>query len=211
MMIPLEQLVERHNLKITGVLHCGGSYGQEREVYDRLVDGEVIWIEAIQDVFEKLRENIAPYPRQVALIACLSNQDDTSIVFNISNNECQSSSMLSLKYHEIIHPEVHYVDHVVMKTRRLDTLFHLLERDISKLNFLNLDLQGAELLALQGAGNLLNQFDYILTEVNQKEVYENCALVSELDEFLKDYTRVETGTWVGDSWTDALYIKNSLL
>ena len=211
MMIPLDQLIERHNLKITGVLHCGANEGQEREVYNQLIDGEIIWIEAIKEVFEKLKENIEPYQKQTAIYACLSNQDDTSIVFNISNNESQSSSMLNLKYHEIIHPEVHYVDHVVMKTRRLDTLFHLLERNISKLNFLNLDLQGAELLALQGAGKLLNQFDYILTEVNQKEVYENCALVSELDEFLKDYTRVETGTWVGDSWTDALYIKNSLL
>jgi FkbM family methyltransferase len=211
MMIEFSYLIDKYKLNITGVLHCGGSYGQERELYDKYVDGEVIWIEAIKEVFEKLRENIAPYPKQTAIYSCLSNQDDTTIVFNISNNESQSSSMLNLKYHEVIHPEVHYVDHVAMKTRRLDTLFHLLERNISKLNFLNLDLQGAELLALQGAGKLLNQFDYILTEVNQKEVYENCALVSELDEFLKDYTRVETGTWVGDSWTDALYIKNSLL
>ena len=211
MMIPLEQLIERHSLKINGVVHCGANEGQERETYNQLVDGEIIWIEAIDDVFEKLRENIAPYPKQVALKVCLGDVDDKNVIFNISNNESQSSSMLNLKHHEIIHPEVHYVDHVIMKTKRFDSLMLLLERDISKLNFLNLDLQGAELIALKGFGKYLNQFDYILTEVNKKEVYEGCALVEDLDEYLSDYTRVETGFWVGDSWTDALYIRKSLL
>ena len=211
MMIPLDQLIERHNLKIKGVVHCGGNEGQERETYNELVSGEVIWIEAIDDVFEKLKENIAPYKNQVAIKACLGDKDNKTVVFNISNNESQSSSMLNLKHHEIIHPEVHYIDHVVMKTTRFDTLMLLLERDISKLNFLNLDLQGAELIALRGFGKYLNQFDYILTEVNKKEVYEGCALVEDLDSFLSDYERVETGFWVGDSWTDALYVKRQLL
>jgi FkbM family methyltransferase len=210
-MIPLEQLIERHNLKINGVVHCGANEGQERETYSKLVNGEVIWIEAIDDIFEKLKENIAPYKNQKAIKCCLGNEDGKNVVFNISNNESQSSSMLNLKHHEVIHPEVHYVDHVVMETKRFDTLMLILERNITKLNFLNLDLQGAELIALNGFGKYLKQFDYILTEVNKKEVYEGCALIEDLDSYLSDYTRVETGAWVSDSWTDALYVKKSLL
>lgn len=211
MMLPFKELIEKHNLNITGVLHCGSSTGQERELYNELIDGEVLWVEAIPEVFEQLKENIKPYPKQTAIKACISNEDNKRVRFNISNNESQSSSLLDWGTHTTIHPEVHWVDHVIMTTTRLDTLFSLLERDISNINFLNMDLQGAELLCLQGLGKLLPQFDYVLSEVNQVHTYENCALVTELDSFLSDYVRVETGDWVGGCWTDALFVKRSLL
>ena len=76
-------------------------------------------------------------------------------------------------------------------------------------NFLNLDIQGAELKALKGMEEYLDKVDYIYTEVNEDYVYKGCALVSELDEFLGKYgfTRVET-SWAGNcKWGDAFYIK----
>ena len=48
-------------------------------------------------------------------------------------------------------------------------------------NFLNLDIQGAELLALRGIEDNLKFIDYIYTEVNTGEVYKNCAKVYEID------------------------------
>jgi len=47
-----------------------------------------------------------------------------------------------------------------------------------------------------------------MTEVNNSELYENCAKVKELDDYLStyDFERVET-TWDGVTWGDALYIK----
>ena len=78
-------------------------------------------------------------------------------------------------------------------------------------NFLNLDIQGAELLALQGLEDNLKFIDYIYTEINTGEVYKNCAKVNEIDEFLKKYgfERVETAmtSW---EWGDAFYIKKGL-
>ena len=46
-------------------------------------------------------------------------------------------------------------------------------------NFLNIDIQGAELLALKGMGSLISYFDYIYLEVNKAHVYKKCALVNE--------------------------------
>ena len=75
-------------------------------------------------------------------------------------------------------------------------------------NFLNIDIQGAELLALKGMGNIINYFNYVYLEVNQEYVYKNCALVNEIDKYLSKYNfvRVET-SWTKAQWGDALYIK----
>jgi hypothetical protein len=76
-------------------------------------------------------------------------------------------------------------------------------------NFLNIDVQGFELEVLRGAAETLNYVDYILTEVNREELYEDCVLVEELDEFLDAYGFVrEETSWGGGSWGDAFYVKN---
>ena len=51
-------------------------------------------------------------------------------------------------------------------------------------NFLNFDIQGAELKALKGMEEYLNKVDYLYTEVNSNYVYVGCALITELDEYL---------------------------
>ena len=58
-------------------------------------------------------------------------------------------------------------------------------------------------------GYLLNNFDYVYAEVNQKELYENCELVDQIDEYLKKYNFVrETTVWTQHGWGDAVYVKH---
>ena len=79
-------------------------------------------------------------------------------------------------------------------------------------NMINIDVQGYELEVFRGAKNTLNNIQYVMTEVNRAELYKNCCMVEELDEFLGKYSfeRKET-TWEGQTWGDALYIKNETL
>ena len=62
----------------------------------------------------------------------------------------------------------------------------------------------------EGGRETLNRIDYIYSEVNRDEMYENNVLINQLDEFLSSYnfTRVET-YWPDDKlgWGDAFYIK----
>ena len=76
-----------------------------------------------------------------------------------------------------------------------------------------MDTQGYELEVLKGGVNTLNQIEYIYTEVNQVEVYENNAMIGELDEFLNQYDmeRVVTGWHGSQTWGDAFYIKRGLI
>jgi hypothetical protein len=55
----------------------------------------------------------------------------------------------------------------------------------------------------------MSKVDYVYTEVNSDYVYKDCALVTELDEYLLKFglKRVET-QWCGNyRWGDAFYIK----
>jgi hypothetical protein len=56
---------------------------------------------------------------------------------------------------------------------------------------------------------LLKNVDYLYLEVNIKELYENCCLLPEIDNFLKEFgfeQKEISMTQYG--WGDAFYIKN---
>jgi hypothetical protein len=62
-------------------------------------------------------------------------------------------------------------------------------------------------MALKGAQETIKYAKALYLEVNEKELYKNCALIGEIDTFLSQYhfKRVLTNmTQYG--WGDALYI-----
>ena len=108
--------------------------------------------------------------------------------------------------HKIFHPDIHYV---TSEQREAIPLSNFIGNYDISYNFINLDIQGAELKALKGMESYLNDVDYIYTEVNCDYVYEGCALINEIDEYLLQFNlhRVET-TWFGEcKWGDAFYIR----
>ena len=113
--------------------------------------------------------------------------------------------MLDFGLHSHYHPDVHYVTEFDGITSLLKDI--LPKYDI-QYNFLNFDIQGAELKALKGMEEYLNNVDYLYAEVNSDYVYKGCALVGELDEYLLKFGlhRVET-KWTGCKWGDAFYIR----
>jgi FkbM family methyltransferase len=206
MLTSLEKLAVKWRIRPKGVLHIGAHTGQEAPHYRAIGCERMIFIEALAHIFAQLEINLQKYPQATAIKACISDTDGEEVVFKITSNEGQSSSFLELGVHKIEHPDVTVVAEEVLTTTRIDTLFDdvPLECDL-----LNIDLQGAELLALRGMGNLLEDFKWVYIEVNKKHVYVGCPLIEEIDEYLKQFGfhRVETW-WAGTtSWGDALYVK----
>jgi FkbM family methyltransferase len=129
-----------------------------------LLNNDIIWIEAMETkVIEANNRGITNVYK-----AIISDKDNEEIVFNISNNG-QSSSILELKHHMVIHPDVYYVDKIIGKITKLDTFILNNNLDGKKYNFWNFDIQGAELLALKGATNKIKNTNVIYLEVNEKE------------------------------------------
>jgi FkbM family methyltransferase len=210
MLIQLKSMIHEFNLKINGIIHIGA---HEAEEYESYIDNGIfpenqLWIEALPEKVDFINKK---YPDLNVINALLSNTIDDNIIFNITNNY-QSSSILNLKHHLIAHPDVYVKNKLTMKTNTLENIFKQNKLNILKYNFINIDIQGAELLALDGAGYLLNNIDYIYSEINEKELYEGCATISIFDLFLKQkgFVRVKSEmTHYG--WGDALYIKETLI
>lgn len=217
MLIDFRKLFPKYGIKPKGVLHVGANVGEEFEVYNELGIYRQIWIEADEHTFGKLTERVGRQSNVYAIHACVGDIDGEDVIFHVSNNGSQSSSIFELGTHKIAHPEVKYISDIPMKTKRIDSLFPFElynESSAPKLtlegfDFLNIDLQGAELKALRGMGDLLHQFKWAYLEVNKAELYKGCPMVEDLDMYLLGFgfRRVET-KWVGNTgWGDALYIK----
>jgi len=176
--------------EVKGVIHIGASYGQERDLYAQHGLG-VLWVEPIPEVFAQLVENLASFPLQQALECLVTDRDGAEYEFNISNNDGMSSSILDLKLHRDIWPEVHYDRTIRLISKTLPTALADAHVDIAPYDALIMDTQGSELLILQGATPVLEHFRYIKTEAPDFEAYEGCCLVEDLARFLAPHGFVE--------------------
>jgi FkbM family methyltransferase len=209
MLINLRSLCNKYKFLPKGVVHIGAHKGEEIEIYDELGIEDVVWIEANPKIFEILKGNILKFKKQKAFNFLISDVDNKEYVFYITNNG-ESSSILELDKHKTHHPHIHVTETINLNSKKIDTIIEENCLDMNQYNFLNLDIQGAELMALKGFIENLKYIDYIYTEVNSGEVYKNCAKIEELDSFLKEYSfeRVET-SMTKFEWGDAFYIKKN--
>lgn len=212
MLIPFDKLFREYDVRPVGILHLGANEGQEARTYNEHAGCcPVIWVEALPDVCRKLRQHIIHYPEQLALCACVSDRTGDVVRFHVANNDGQSSSFLDFGTHAQEHPTVKFTKDIVMRTIRVDELLkaHDVEPTVDGW-FLNADLQGAELLALKGMGDLLRLFRWAYIEVNDKELYKGCALTPEVDSYLAQYglKPVET-KMTGAGWGDRFYVRET--
>lgn len=201
MLIPLHELVRKYNIIFKGILHVGAHECEEIKDYEVYVPrSQILWIDALPGKVDYCKQK---YPNILIENAVVSDIIET-VRFNVSNNG-QSSSMLDFGLHSHYHPHVHYVTGFDETTSLLKDI--LPKYDI-QYNFLNFDIQGAELKALKGMEEYLPNVDYIYTEVNSDYVYKGCALIGELDKYLLKFGlhRVET-KWTDCKWGDAFYIR----
>ena len=214
MLLNLNKLKEKYNLKIEGVYHIGAHFGQENEVYRDIGITNKIFFEPLPHTFDKLVENIKGDGHCVNV--ALGNKIGTVEMFVETANQGQSSSILQPALHKTQYPHITFEeDKVVVPMTTLDDYvkegINGLEEffdKTTKYNFINIDVQGYELEVFKGAKETLNSIDYIMSEVNRAVVYYGCPMVEDLDEYLGTYgfKRVET-TWDGVTWGDAFYVK----
>ncbi|MEG3845592.1 FkbM family methyltransferase [Microcoleus sp. herbarium19] len=210
-LLDLQQLCKKHSVAPRGVIHIGAHEGKEIATYQTMGVQRVLFVEANPAVFERLQANMAGFPNVLAVNCAISNINGTSTLHVTSMD--QSSSILPLKEHQKIYPQIKEVERLVVESRTLDALLEELQINPADFNILNIDIQGAELLALQGAANLLKHIEAINTEVNYEELYEGCALIDDIDDFLelRGFDRVATATPYHPSWGDAFYVKKPVI
>lgn len=190
---------------IKGIIHIGAHECEEQGYYNNigLTKDKVIWIEAMDDkvkIYKEQGYNIYNIT--------VSDKDNEKVTFSITNNG-QSSSILELGTHLIHHPHIHVVKKEEKNTTTMKTFIESKKINMNNYNFMNLDIQGAELKAIKGMGQYLNYIDYVYAEVNTEYVYKDCGLLNEIDAYLATYgfSRVIINM-TEYKWGDAFYVKN---
>lgn len=205
MLIPLQYLLEKYKFKPSGCLHVGANVGEESQAYRDAGINRVVWIEANPDIFTILQNNIKSLPQNEAFNIA-AGDENKDVILHESNNAGQSSSILNLGTHRKNHPTVHYVRDIPVKMFRLEDFLGNI--DMNGINYLSMDIQGAELLALKGMGKLLDQFNWVYIEVNREFVYENNGLVKDVDRYLSDFGfKPLEEKWTKANWGDKFYSK----
>ncbi len=212
MKLDLKNLCFQNSVTPRGIIHVGAYEGKDLKLYQALDISKILFIEANPSVFERLKVNIAEASANVqAVNYAISNQNGKVKLY--VNSMGQSSSILPLKHYRDIYPNIKETHQLTVESKTLDTLLQELELSLADFNILNLDIQGAELLALHGATNLLKYIDAIYTKVNYEELYEGCALAEKIDEFLAQsgFGRVAVATPFHPSWGDAFYVRKQVV
>lgn len=207
MLIPLESLVYRWSLS-GSVLHVGAHTGEEAAAYEAANMFPVYWVDGDPAMLPKLERHLRsvcdPKHQQHVQIAVVSDKPE-ELTFHLANNE-QSSSILELGTHKVEHPDVHYIGSRDVMTTTIDAM--LADGLIKRCPFVNLDIQGAELRALKGATNYLDTVKWIYSEVNEKHLYKGGALITELDDYLKNWGfRRQQTVMTPHGWGDAFYVR----
>lgn len=211
MMIPLAELIQEYKVNPRGIVHVGAHEGQELEAYVEHGVPRVLWIEANPEIHRTLEERLRPFPHHRSYQFAAHEQDGLKVDLNVMVNT-MSSSILYPKKHLECYPSITVTNKISVPTRSLDSFFREEGVPLEDYNFLNMDIQGAELLVLKGARNSLDHFDYVYTEVNDDYLFEGCCLTPEVDAFLgeRGFRRVAK-RMTSDAWGDALYVRETLL
>ena len=191
---------------------------QSIEFYNAFPNATIYAFECNPNMLDICKTNIEPYSDRITLIenaVCDYNGNITFYPINQTKtittwkdgNPGASSIYKSNGTYTI---ETYVQDEIVIPCHRLDSVMD--KYGISKVDILWMDLQGAELLALKGLGNYLQNVKYIHTEVSYKEIYSGQVMYDELNNFILSNDFVIKNNLSLEGWQeDVIYEKKIYL
>lgn len=186
----------------TGIIHIGAHNGQESSYYESL-SKKVIWIEGNPRVFSILKKRIKGNPNQKAILALLGDRNLDEVNFFLTNNDDESASIFPLSKSENF--KIENRGSLKLPLVRLDSLIDIDE--VVSFDYWILDVQGAELQVLKGAGDLLDYANFLKIEVSTYELYRGGALLIEIEKFLGVKGFISLGSPKGDFHGDIFFIR----
>lgn len=176
-------------LRPTVVVDCGACDGLDSIIYSRLLPGAQVYaIEARADNYHELQDNVIDFNCKniTPINACLSDaQGEAPFWSSYGDSGNRKEWETGNKSSSIMQPTGHVTEHRwcrfsrgSIKTLRFDALA------IPVVDFLHLDVQGAEIKVLLGFGKVLNSLRMVWLEVARKELYQGQPLASDVETFM---------------------------
>ena len=178
----------------------GSCDGLDAVKYSRLFkESKVFAFEPLSKNFNLISENIRKYhcdniiPVQVAM----SDKNGEAEFFvssgtpedEVENSEWdygnKSSSLLAPEKTLDIHPWLKFENKETVKTITLNEFCN--ENKIDVIDFIHMDVQGAEIMVLNGADKFMTKIKMIWLEVENVELYKNQPLKNDIEDFMLKY------------------------
>lgn len=140
--------------------------------------------ECLPHYFEVAKQRMSKYHNVTLYPFALSDVSGEAnfYVSKLNGDFYGSGSLLAPKLHREVHPDISFDQQIKVISISLDDWKR--RYNIARVDFLWLDLQGAELKALRGCENVLKDVKAIFTEVSLIETYEGVPLYEEVKTFL---------------------------
>jgi FkbM family methyltransferase len=165
------------------VLEAGAHIGKDTFELSKLFKkGYIHAFEPVPSILEQLKLNTSALTNVSVYPLALSDKDGYTEMFISSGRSDGSSSIMQPKEHLNIHPDVHFDKKITVPTVTIDTWAQ--SNNISKIDFLWLDLQGHELAVLKASPTILKTVKVIHTEVSLVENYEGNPIYKDLKDWL---------------------------
>ncbi len=207
------------------IFDVGACEGEDSIRYTKLFpDAKIFTFEPRPDNLEKIRKNLLHYGSNNIHVfeLALSNQNGSAVFYlssgkpeNVKSDEDwdfgnKSSSLLppseEMKKH---HDWLKFSDSITVPTQTLKDFCS--EQEIDRIHFMHLDVQGAELLVLEGSGGFLQKIVSIWMEVEAVELYKEQPLRKEVEAFMYQHNFVRIHNTVDELSGDQFYVNKKLV
>ena len=199
-------LIKKFDIKVNGILHVGAHKCEEYNTYQNITSN-ILWIEAFPELVEECKKI---YPEINIINSVVSDKDNDTIEFFISSNS-KCSSIMDFDYHKELYPEIIMNSKITLQTKKIITLYRENGINDKSYNLLVIDIQGAELMALNGMENLINSFDAVYVEVAEKALYKGGCTLEDLDIFFIKNKFSRKYLMLLNEYGNAFYIKKNNL
>lgn len=164
-------------------------------------DAHVYAWECNPPAVETCRRNIGDNPNVTLVdLACWSSEETLTFRPVVNGNIGASSAFEA--NHDYPYEVPYEQKEIEVQAVRVDDWWRENVGD-TKIDLLAMDLQGAEMEALKGMGDLIRDVRYIVTEGQYKQLYHDTPLIDDIEDYLMDYDFVlsraaDHNDWFGD-------------
>lgn len=188
------------------IIEAGAHIGRDTRKMIRLWPDAIIHaFEPVPSLFQCLQKNVWTYNSIFCYSYALSDKTGVTDFYVSSGRSTATSSLLRPKKHLLEHPTTHF-EKIRTQTITLDEWSK--KYLVKKVDFMWLDMQGAELMALEAGTELLKSVKALLVEVALCERYENNPLYEKVKSwlYLQGFT-VQKEEFKTAHWGNVFFIK----
>tara|TARA_Y100000994_G_scaffold74725_1_gene61485 strand:- start:2212 stop:2946 length:735 start_codon:yes stop_codon:yes gene_type:complete len=201
-------IFERLNLDVKGIIHVGLYDFPEHDCYTKLVGTRVVGVEANKFVYDTMAKPVADECGYLCFNECLYSEDGLKKQFFLAN-DCSTLNPVAYSAH--LSAKLSRGSYVDVTTKKLSTLIKENNIDMNQYDFLNIDVEGAELEILKGFEDNLKYINTIFLETSLDDRNNTGASHDVIVEWLdkRNFSLKEmSDSYSYEQWGDSVFVRN---